>query len=105
MLYCFFRRPYATTSRLDDGRPYRLLDLCGLERHRRRPREVPSDPAGDLAAFVAEHARNAGPTLYLLRFGDPAPDRDAPIPPPVTRSLADVRSRSESSRSFKHRVA
>ena len=64
-----------------------------LERHRRRPREEPADPAGDLAAFVWEHARNAGPTLYLLRFGEPTPGHDAAMASPVTRSLADVRSR------------
>jgi hypothetical protein len=44
--------------------------LAALERHRRGA-GVPA-PAGGwpraLAAFVAEHARNAGPTLYLLRF-------------------------------------
>ena len=44
--------------------------IAGLERHRRGAR-VPA-PAGGwpraLAAFVAEHARNAGETLYLLQF-------------------------------------
>ena len=44
--------------------------IAGLERHRRGAQV--SAPAGGwpraLAAFVAEHARNAGETLYLLRF-------------------------------------
>jgi hypothetical protein len=44
--------------------------IAGLERHRRGA-QVPG-PAGGwpraLAAFVAEHARNAGDTLYLLQF-------------------------------------
>jgi hypothetical protein len=47
--------------------------IAGLERHRRGAR-VPPPPGGwprALAAFVAEHARNAGETLYLLRFSLP----------------------------------
>jgi len=48
----------------------RGLLIAGLERHRRGA-QVPAPPGGwplALAAFVAEHARNAGETLYLLRF-------------------------------------
>jgi hypothetical protein len=44
--------------------------IAGLERHRRGA-QIPAPPGGwppALAAFVAEHARNAGDTLYLLRF-------------------------------------
>ena len=44
--------------------------IAGLERHRRGA-QVPAPPGGwprALAAFVAEHARNAGETFYLLRF-------------------------------------
>lgn len=44
--------------------------IAGLERHRRGA-QVPAPPGGwarALAAFVAEHARTAGETLYLLRF-------------------------------------
>jgi hypothetical protein len=48
----------------------RGLLIARLERHRLGA-QVPA-PAGGwpraLAAFVAEHARNAGETLYLLRF-------------------------------------
>ena len=53
-----------------------------LERHRRGPLPRPR-PAGGwaeaLAGFVVEHARNAGPTLYLLDFG-PNPARSGPKP-------------------------
>ena len=63
-----------------------------LERHRRFP-ERSEPPAGwpsAVVAFAAEHARNAGPTLYLLRFrpGDapPSPGRV------VTRTLAEMRA-------------
>ncbi len=63
-----------------------------LERHRRDP--APAEPPGGwrkaLAAFVAEHARNAGPTLYQLVF---QPDgRDLPEGQPLTRTVAEVRA-------------
>jgi hypothetical protein len=62
-----------------------------LERHRRRPAGRAEEPwAPLLAGFVAEHARNAGPTLYTLGFGDgpvPAPSGARP----VTRTVARVR--------------
>ncbi len=62
-----------------------------LERHRRRPAQAPSAPwPPQLAAFVAEHARNAGATLYLLQFGDGPSPVAAPVP--VTVSLTSVRS-------------
>ena len=57
--------------------------LTVIERHRQGA-GVPA-PAGGwpraLAAFVAEHARNAGDTLYVLRFGAahlPAAATDGP---------------------------
>jgi hypothetical protein len=63
-----------------------------LERHRRGP--LPPAPPGGwsaaLAEFVAEHARNAGTTLYRLAFqpgGHPGDDQ-----PPLTRTVAEVRS-------------
>jgi hypothetical protein len=43
-----------------------------LERHRRGPLPRPVYPGGwpaGLSDFVVEHARNAGPTLYLQDFG------------------------------------
>jgi hypothetical protein len=48
--------------------------IAALERHRRGA-SVPAPPGGwpqALAAFVAEHARNAGDTLFLLRFSAPS---------------------------------
>jgi hypothetical protein len=45
--------------------------IAALERHRRAQEERRRDPGHwprAVAAFVAEHARNAGPTLYYLRF-------------------------------------
>jgi hypothetical protein len=58
--------------------------VAELERHRRR--RPPPPPEGwprALAGFVAEHARNAGPTVYELRFGRAA---DAASPPDLTRA-------------------
>jgi hypothetical protein len=68
--------------------------IAELERHRRRgPPPPPEGWAGALAGFVAEHARNAGPTVYELRFGRAA---DAASPPDLTRAvvlpLARIRS-------------
>lgn len=61
-----------------------------LERHRRRPIGATGPWPPLLAAFVAEHARNAGPSLYALRFGE-----DAPVLPPravpASRTVAQVR--------------
>jgi hypothetical protein len=60
--------------------------VAELERHRRHR---PAPPAAGwpraLADFVAEHARNAGPTLYELRFGTAA---DATSPPDLTRAVS-----------------
>ena len=53
--------------------------IPALERHRRGGRFVaPTDARAALAGFVAEHARNAGPTLYLLRFGQRSLDEQPP---------------------------
>jgi hypothetical protein len=61
-------RHHRERHRKAGGRREPLLEA--IQRHRRGA-AVPV-PAGGwsraLAAFVAEHARNAGPTLYLLRF-------------------------------------
>ncbi len=65
-----------------------------LERHRRGGGRPPAEgwPRA-LAAFVAEHARNAGPTVFELRFG-PAkeagrpPDLGAPEEVPLAGVLA-----------------
>jgi hypothetical protein len=55
-----------------------------LERHRRRrPPAAPEGWPRVLGGFVAEHARNAGPTVYELRFGSAA---EATSPPDLTRA-------------------
>jgi hypothetical protein len=63
-----------------------------LERHRRStaPAEPPSGWRAALAEFVAEHARNAGPTLYDLVFQPGA--RDAGDARALTRTVAQVRA-------------
>jgi hypothetical protein len=66
--------------------------LAALERHRRGA-GTPA-PAGGwphaLAAFVAEHARNAGPTLYLLRFETETVGAPPPKEPPRRVRAAEV---------------
>lgn len=59
--------------------------IAAIESHRRGggPFHSPAAARAALAAFVAEHARNAGPTLYLLRFGREPLDRRPPEGPPV----------------------
>jgi hypothetical protein len=73
----------------------RPLIIAALERHRRggAVRPPPGGWASSLATFIAEHARNAGPTLYLLLFsaeGHPSalsmPDNVARVP--LARVLA-----------------
>ncbi|HET6778776.1 MAG TPA: hypothetical protein VFH26_07785 [Gemmatimonadales bacterium] len=64
---------------------YRRLGLSrsamieALERHRgpATPRTRKSEAGGELSRFVAEHARNAGPSLYYLHFSS---DSDPPSP-------------------------
>jgi hypothetical protein len=66
-----------------------------LERHRRGPLPRPRPSEGwaeALAGFVVEHARNAGPTLYLLDFGpEPASGGREPRTTPLSRSVHEVR--------------
>jgi hypothetical protein len=66
-----------------------------LERHRRGPlpRLHPSEGwAKALAGFVVEHARNAGPTVYLLDFGPHLPgSREELRSPALARSVEQVR--------------
>jgi hypothetical protein len=81
---------------------YRALGLSRdriireLERHRGSSPGA-REPAGGwraaLAAFVAEHARNAGPTLFRLRF-DPGPEGPAGVPP-LTRTVSEIRADPE----------
>ena len=67
--------------------------IRALERHRRRGPvdRTPDEWAVHLAAFVAEHARNAGPTLYYreVSIGSLGPITAKP----VTRRLAEVLER------------
>jgi hypothetical protein len=68
--------------------------ILALERHRRpRPRQPATGWQAALAAFVAEHARNAGPTLYHLSFqsepGSVSPPDDRL---PITKSVSLVRA-------------
>jgi hypothetical protein len=90
-------------SSLDDEREHRgryqrrrlsrTQIIRELERHRRGPVPRPEPSHGwrsALAAFVAEHARNAGPTLYLLEFL-PHDNSSSSAATPVRRSVAEVR--------------
>ena len=70
--------------------------ITELERHRRRAEQREEPPNGwpaCLAAFAIEHARNAGPTLFLLRFGSPHTHANWPITWTVC-SVQDVRQQS-----------
>jgi hypothetical protein len=82
---------------------YRKLSLPrdrvirALERHRRpRPRQPAAGWQVALAAFVAEHARNAGPTLYHLNFqAEPGNENHQLGDETVTRSVAQVKARPQ----------
>jgi hypothetical protein len=76
---CDFVRQRLADTREDERHlreRYRRLNaprpgiIAALERHRRRPdlRYPEVNWAEALVKFVAEHARNAGPTLYYLQF-------------------------------------
>jgi len=54
--------------------------IAALETHRKGGGyfATPADARAALAGLVAEHARNAGPTLYLLRFGTGPLDQRPP---------------------------
>lgn len=91
----------------EDERPlragYRRMGLRrdqmirALERHRRpRPRQPASGWRPALAAFVAEHARNAGPTLYQLTFqADPASASSPAQLRTNRKSVSEVRANPE----------
>ena len=65
--------------------------IASLEGHRRGGgrSDSPAAARAALAGFVAEHARNAGPTLYLLDFG-PGPLGRRSWGEPVRIALRDV---------------
>ena len=77
------------------GRKLSRADIIReLERHRRGPLPRPRPARGwmeELTAFALEHARNAGPTLYLLDFGLRRPAGSPAIRAPLSRSVEDVR--------------
>jgi hypothetical protein len=72
--------------------------IAALDRHRRGPRPRAPEEGWPVALskFVAEHARNAGSTLYLLRF---EPDDSRPLRNPAQTTtavfLSEVRLRPE----------
>ena len=64
-----------------------------LERHRRAPSGASAPPGGwaaALAGFIAEHARNAGPTLLRLSFR-PSPPASEPAES-LTRTVSEIRA-------------
>jgi hypothetical protein len=103
---CDLVRPRLPNTR-DDERHlrarYKALGLSRerivreLERHRRAS-PGPIEPEGGwraaLAAFVAEHGRNAGATLFRLSF-HPGPDGQAAWSAPVRRTVSEIRARPE----------
>ena len=101
---CDLVRPRNLDSREDERHLRRRYSKLGLprdriipelERHRRvaAPAEPPGGWRGALAEFVAEHARNAGPTLYHLVFQPGGPD--AGEGQALTRTVAEVRANPE----------
>lgn len=103
---CDFVRPRLSDEREDERHlreRYRQLGVSrdrmipALERHRRGasvrgPKE--GWPAA-LASFVAEHARNAGPSLYCLDFsaeGGPVAAEPPVRTVPLSQVLADPKS-------------
>ena len=68
----------------------RAAVIRALDRHRAGPAD-PVEPPGirrrALVAFVAEHARNAGPTTYWLRFSPEGAAESPPDPPPARTVL------------------
>lgn len=98
---CDLVRPRHADSREDERDLRRRYSKLGLSRdriirqlewHRRdaAPAEPPGGWRGALAGFVAEHARNAGPTLYHLVF-QPG-DREPGTAQALTRTVAEVRA-------------
>jgi hypothetical protein len=68
-----------------------------LERHRRGPARRQEPAAGwaaALKAFAIEHARNAGPTVYLLHFGPRNVDESWPSTAPTAISVTEVRQQA-----------
>ncbi len=81
----------------EQGLP-RTAVLAALERHRRAAAERPQ-PAGfwprQVADFVVEHARNAGPTLYYLHFSHDGTLGVLPPGEPQAQRASEVRMNPE----------
>lgn len=72
--------------------------IAALEHHRRgaAPAGMPRARRTALAEFVAEHARNAGPTLYYLGFGtEPVEGLASAVGPVATMTAAAVRAAAD----------
>jgi hypothetical protein len=103
---CDLVRPRLPDAREDERHlraRYKALGLSRdriireLERHRQRTPGIREPERGwraALAAFVAEHARNAGPTLFRLTF-HPGPVEPATAGSPVRRTVSEIRARPE----------
>ena len=80
-------------SRYSRAKVPRTGVIKALERHRQGSL-VPFEPSRKwsetLAGFVVEHARNAGPTLYLLEFAHQETE-GVPSETPLACSVAEVR--------------
>jgi hypothetical protein len=100
---CDLVRPRLPDTREDERHlrsRYKALGLSRdriireLERHRQLTPGI-TEPEGGwraaLAAFVAEHARNAGSTLFRLTF-HPGPDR-VTTSAPLRRTVTEIRAR------------
>jgi hypothetical protein len=82
-------------GRYHRGKLSRSAIIRELERHRRGPMPRPAHSRGwatVLTALVAEHARNAGPTLYVLDFLPHEPGASTAAVQPIRRSVEDVRA-------------
>jgi hypothetical protein len=102
---CDLVRPRLAVPRDDERHHrerYRRLNvprpvvIASLERHRARPpRSSPVSMRDALAAFVSEHARNAGTSLYFLQF---CPENGSieRIAPAVRTTVAEVTAAPES---------
>lgn len=99
---CDLVRPRLSDPREDERHlraRYKALGLAReriireLDRHRRSPSGV-EEPRGGwraaLAGFLAEHARNAGPTVVRLSF-QPASRAPEPVAP-LTRTVSEIRA-------------
>lgn len=102
---CDLVRPRLSDTREDERHlrvRYKALGLPRerivreLERHRRTSRVF--EPEGGwraaLVAFVAEHARNAGPTVFQLSF-HPGRDDPATAGASLRRTVSDIRARPD----------